>query len=243
LKYQIRQHFINHLKKLLPTSSTFKEPKSFIERRSECIRYTNFHILTCTSKDCQYTENNQHNSSQLFKIFLENSFKTFPKNEAELWKEPTINSSIFHIDEKYEASFSNPVPVKVLDELANEAERFVCKNNSVPTNSKRRNYYFYKYLNTYHQIAAQNHNIADFSKEKAMEAITNKPIDTHFLARIITYYDLVKDQTPTYPQITKFYKESSYPEAETYLAQKFNINFTEPILIEDSLFFLESSFQ
>ena len=68
-------------------------------------------------------------------------------------------------------------------------------------------------------------------------------IDTHFLARIITYFDMIKEEQSTLQQIIKHYKEKALPEAENFLFNKFNINFTEPSLLEDFLFFLEDSFQ
>ena len=68
-------------------------------------------------------------------------------------------------------------------------------------------------------------------------------IDTHFLARIITYFDMIKEEQSTLQQIIKHYKEEALPKAENFLFNKFNITFTEPSLLEDSLFFLEDSFQ
>ena len=130
----------------------------------------------------------------------------------------------------------------MLDELTDQAEDFICKQNKVQSNLKRRSYYFYQYLNIYHQTAANNHNIANLSKEDAIEYITAKMIDTHLLARIITYFDIIKDQQTSLLQIIKFYKEQALPKAENFLFKKFNIEFTEPSLLEDSLFFLENSF-
>src|SRR5205823_9874016 len=107
-------------------------------------------------------------------------------------KVPTIDPSTFQIDGKNEASFSKPIPTKLLDELTDQAEDFICKQNKVQSNQKHRSYYFYQYLNIYHQTAAENHNIANLSKEDAIEYITAKMIDTHLLARIITYFDIIK---------------------------------------------------
>jgi len=67
-------------------------------------------------------------------------------------------------------------------------------------------------------------------------------INTHFLACIITYFDIIKEEQSTLQQIIKHYKEKALPEAESFLFNKFNITFTEPSLLEDSLFFLEDSF-
>ena len=50
-------------------------------------------------------------------------------------------------------------------------------------------------------------------------------------------------QQPSYSQPTKFYKEHAYTEAEKIIISKYNLNFQIPSLIEDSLFFNDSSFQ
>ena len=67
-------------------------------------------------------------------------------------------------------------------------------------------------------------------------------IDTHFLAQIIIYFDMIKKEQSTLQQIIKYYKEKALPEAKNFLFNKFNITFTEPSLLENSFFFLEDSF-
>ena len=54
---------------------------------------------------------------------------------------------------------------------------------------------------------------------------------------------MIKEEQSTLQQIIKYYKEIALPKAKNYLFNKFNITFTEPSLLEDSLFFLEDSFQ
>ena len=54
---------------------------------------------------------------------------------------------------------------------------------------------------------------------------------------------MIKEEQSTLQQIIKYYRETAFSEAENYLFNKFNITFTEPSLLEDSLFFLEDSFQ
>ena len=54
---------------------------------------------------------------------------------------------------------------------------------------------------------------------------------------------MIKEEQSTLQQIIKYYKETALPEAENYLFNKFNVTFTERSLLEDSLFFLEDSFQ
>ena len=81
----------------------------------------------------------------------------------------------------------------MLDELTDQAEDFICKQNKVQPNQKRRSYYFYQYLNIYHQTATENHNIANLSKIKVIEYIAVKVINIHYLVCIITYFDIIKD--------------------------------------------------
>ena len=93
----------------------------------------------------------------------------------------------------------------------------------------------------YHQIALKNHNIPNNSKQEAIKRATPSIIDTHFLARIITYFDCIQNQSHTFSQIIKYYKETAYSEANKILKEKFNINF-QPITNLESLF-LDHSFQ
>ena len=73
-------------------------------------------------------------------------------------------------------------------------------------------------------------------KQQAINFLTPKLIDTDFLARVITYFDCIHGESPTYSTITKFYKEKALPEAETILHEKFNIKFEIPTSIAESLF-------
>src|SRR5205085_2314131 len=143
--------------------------------------------------------------------------------------------SIFYIDREHKATLKTKIPTQLLDELADQAEENVCKANNIKTNVKCRNYYFYQYLTAYHNHAAQNHKISLLDKEEGIKFLTEQLIDTHFLARIITYYDIILNNMPTYKTITEFYKTTAIPEAEKILKEKFNINF-KSVEIVDSLF-------
>jgi hypothetical protein len=241
LKYQIRQHFISQLKYFLPNNLEFIKPNNLTERRQECYRHTNFHILTCTNSKCIFSKEKQHDNKALLGNIFKTSFETFPKTDKDQWKSPNIDTSLFHIDGILEASFKQKFPTDAIDKLAQQAEDFVCKENSVEYNSKRRNYYFYQYFNAFNQIAAQNHNIDNFSREQAIDYLTSKPIPTDFLARVLTYYDLIKNQTPTFIQIRQHFNNKTFLEAESFLKQKFNISFQTNISINDNLFFSLSS--
>ena len=178
----------------------------------------------------------------MLKDIFENSYKSFPKESINL-DDLHIDESIFFIDGKYEATFFKPLPTKIIDQLADEAEKTYCESNSVETSKGYHNAFFYKYLSTYQQIAAQNLNIDNLTKNNAISYITEKLINTDYLARVITYFDLVKNQKPSFSQIVKFYKDQAYPEAKKLLSEKFNINFQIPESIEDSLFLGKTHFQ
>ena len=145
LKYEFRQHFISHLKKLLPTTIEFTKPTSLHERRNETFRHANYHILTCTDPQCSYLESTiakdkeiesdenqktspklqpRHNSSALIRHFFDTSYNTYSKE------------IIFYIKEKHEVTFTKQIPTTVLDELAAKAEEYICSVNSVRTNPK-----------------------------------------------------------------------------------------------------------
>ena len=160
--------------------------------------------------------------------------------EVETLHEPKLDSSIFHINGKHEATLKQTIPTKILENLAKEAEEAVCKLNNITSSLKRCRFYFYKYLALYHKTALENHNIPNTSKQEAMDKATHTVIDTHFLARVITYFDCIKNQTYSFSQIAKYYKETAYVEAENFIKQKFNLNF-QPITNLESLF-LDHSF-
>jgi hypothetical protein len=241
LRIQFRQHFILQLSKHLPESYTFQKPNSLHERREEASRVANFHCLTCENKSCEYLDDKKlHDSTKLFNDILSKSRSLFPPQDDEVWIHPTLNTTLFHKNKEHAASLDQPIPTKALDKLADQAEDFVCTQNKVKTNPKRRNYYFYCYLSLYYQTAAENHNIQSLSKEEAINLLTKNIIDTKFLAQIITYFDVVKNQKSTYLQIVKYFNDTAYPAAEKFLAKKFNLDF-QPVSILDSLF-LQSPF-
>ena len=73
--------------------------------------------------------------------------------------------------------------------------------------------------------------------DEAKEKLTLQPIDTHYLAKVITYYSINQKSTITITEILKQYKTTFYPEAEKYLNKKFNIKFNNLIQLEETLLF------
>jgi hypothetical protein len=232
-----------HLSKLLPETYNFKKPNSILERRLETARLTNFYILTCSSETCIYKDTEkQHDSKKLFSDIIKQSFTTFSAQSQETWQTPDLSTDIFDKNKPNEALFTRKIPTEIFDCLADQAENYACQQNSVRTNSKRRNYYFYKFLNLYYQAAAYNHNIQYLTKQEALNNLTPSIVDTLFLARIITYFDIIKTRSPTYSQITKHFKEQALPEAEKFLFEKFQFQF-KPVTFTEALFLSSTPFQ
>jgi len=208
----------------MPIKLSFTKPNNLQKHHNKAIKHTNHHILSCTDTNCIYLEEAEQSkkekevkpnnleelsqyyehSSQLLKSIFQKSYIDFPKQENEIWQQPKLDSSLFYKNSKHEASFDKQIPTTLLDKLASDAENSACKANNVSTNSKRRNYYFYLYLNLYQNIAAQNYNIDKLNKQQAIDFLTTKPISTEFLARILTFYHSC-DKTLTYPQITNYF--------------------------------------
>ena len=95
-------------------------------------------------------------------------------------------------------------------------------------------YYFYSYFNAYLKAAAINDQIDNLHLEQAIDKITSKPIDAHFLARVITYFYILKSSDKlSMSYIRKAYKERFYPEAEKTLLSKFKIQFKAPKINTD----------
>ena len=77
------------------------------------------------------------------------------------------------------------------------------------------------------------------NKQQAIDSLTSTLIDTDFLACVITYFDCTRGKSPTFAEISKFFKETAIPEAEQILYDKFKIIYRTLISIEESLFLTE----
>ena len=60
----------------------------------------------------------------MFKLILKQSYTTFSKKDSEIWKLPTLDFSVFEIEKKHKADFSKPIPLKLINKLADQAEDF-----------------------------------------------------------------------------------------------------------------------
>src|SRR6185295_3082596 len=94
------------------------------------------------------------------------------------------------------------------------------------TDLTRENYYFYTYFNAYLKAAAINNQIDNLHLHQAIDKIASKPINTHYLARVITYFYIFKSLDKlSISYIRKAYKERFYLEAEKTLLSKFKVEF------------------
>src|ERR1043165_1897082 len=97
------------------------------------------------------------------------------------------------------------------------------------TDLTRESYYFYTYFNAYLKAAAINDQINNLHLHQTINKIASKPIDTHYLARVITYFYILKSLDKlSISYIRKAYKERFYPEAEKTLLSKFKVEFKAP---------------
>src|SRR6185295_12045811 len=102
------------------------------------------------------------------------------------------------------------------------------------TDLTRESYYFYSYFNAYLKTAAINDQIDNLHLHQAIDKITSKPIDTYYLARVITYFYILKSLDKlSISYIRKAYKEQFYPEAEKTLLSKFKVQFKAPKINTD----------
>ena len=109
LKHQFRLQFIKQLTLLLPTEYEIVEPQSFDDRRTESIKCSNHHILTCKDEACIFLVEGKHDFPTLLKRYTDYSYELFPKKESEVWKEPSLKIEIFELEQEHEASFSKLV--------------------------------------------------------------------------------------------------------------------------------------
>ena len=161
----------------------------------------------------------KHNFSTLLKRYIDYSYELFPKKECEIWKEPSLKTEQFELEEKYEAIFSKPILTQLLDQLASEAEKKACELNKVETNAKYRSFYFYQYLNSYHHEIAVNLEIIDLSRDQDIEFTCTKTLNIFTLARILIYFDIIRDTTSTYPQIVKHFSKQVFSYTKKYLKE------------------------
>jgi hypothetical protein len=244
LKYHIAQTFAINCKLNLPMTFEIENPTSIQDRIHQTYKAALHHIHLCSSTEddpCTLIPlGTTHNLKNLNSYFFKKSFELFPPVKRE-WIYPPFNHSIFDKNQTHYASFSKSTPLNFLRSLANEQETKFCELNSVTTNTKRTNFFFYTIFKIYQQAAATNDGILDLEQNQAIDKIAQTPVDTHFLARVITHYQIQQNLKITIPKILELYKTRIFPQAEKILTEKFRINFENPIQLQDSLFFDNST--
>jgi hypothetical protein len=249
LKHQIATKLSDTCKQLLPQSFNITAISSLRERSLLCTKAALYHIHTCTHN----TENlcstlpsdTEHNYKNLATYFFHQSFDKFPvppnTKTKEKWIHPDLDYSIFNLNNKYSATFKNPTPTDLFRKLASEAEAQFISANNTDTNPKRSNYYFYCYFKAYLQAAAENDGIKNCSQYQAIQKITSNLVDTHFLARVLTYFFILENNQILFSQIRHEYNTKLFPQAEEILFGKFQINFSSLELIQDTTLFDETT--
>ena len=104
-------------------------------------------------------------------------------------------------------------------------------------NSKCHGFYFYFYFHAFLRAVAKNDEISNLNEHQAINKITTKLVNTHFLARVITYFHILKQPMISMPEILETYKTTIYPQAQKILQEKFKIKFQFFKQFKDDLFF------
>jgi hypothetical protein len=251
IKYQIYLQLTSYLKKLLPLQFAFEKPNSLQERSKQTTKATLYHFHMCsfsTTKLCPLiTAEQTHDFSTISNIVFKQSFKHFPApkeamdidddNNKPKPTQPNLDFTIFQIGQLNQASFNTPTPIPLLNELATKAEQEYISLNQSELNHKRRTYFFYCYFKAFLQAAAQNDEIADLNQHDAIKKIAQNSTDIHFLARIITYYNISHQTHISLPQIRSKYKTTFYPQAQQLIFDIQKISFKQPKDINHTLFF------
>jgi hypothetical protein len=231
-------------KRLLPKTFTISSINSFEQRQRICTKAALYHIHTCMHNDknpCSTLEpDTEHNFKNIMNLFWKQSFNKFPAPEKvfKSFIEPKLDESIFYDkDNAHYATFQKLTPINQFHKLAAEAEQYFTKKNDVPTSKPRQGYYFYEYFKLYQLAAANNDNITDLTQEQAIEQLTKNPIDTDYLARVLTYYYASKKTKFTIAELRKIYNTTFYPQAQKILNEKFKIKFSLLTHLEPSTLF------
>ncbi|CAG8816649.1 21122_t:CDS:2, partial [Cetraspora pellucida] len=187
LKYQTATKYAKEHKKLLPQSFII-ESITFLQDQTLLV------ILL---------SNTEHNFQNLFTYYFDQSFKKFSapvsdksgssiRSNQPTWTHPTLDFSIFYKDNEHPASFKILTSIKFLHELADSAEKQFIEINKTDHNINYQTYYFYEYFKAFFQAAAQNDEIFNLNYDQAIKKATTQITNIHFLARIITYFEILK---------------------------------------------------
>jgi hypothetical protein len=151
------------------------------------------------------------------------------------WTHPELDFTIFQKGKTHTATFKKATPTDLFKELAEVAETKFVEINKVVTNKKRYTFFFYQYFKAFLEAAALNDEITNLSLDQATRKIITKSTDIHFLARIISYFDIIQQPKISVLEIRKNYKISYYPQAEKLFILKYN--FQTPPAIKEDIFF------
>jgi hypothetical protein len=236
IKHQIALKLSDTCKALLPSEFKITSIDSLRERIQLCFQAALYHIHTCNSENCSTLPSDvEHNVQNLYTSFFTESFGHFPAPQnlppKPKYHHPTLNFSIFDREAQHAATFQKRTPIFLFRQLATETEQQFLELNNLnkeETNQARLSFYFYNFFNAYNKAAAINDQIDNLSLHSTIEKITAKPIDTDFLARVMTYFHILKEDKPSIASIQDAYNKKFYPEAQKILFDKFKVQFKKP---------------
>ena len=178
------------------------------------------------------SKDTEHNVKNLSSLFFTDSFDHFPApintQPKPKWTHPTLDFSIFNKDQPKAATFNKPTPITFLRQLASNTEKEFTELNNTETNQGRESYYFYSFFKAYLNTAASNDQINNYHPHQIIEKITSKPISTEYLARVLTYFHILKNDKLPISLIREAYNKKFYLEAQQILHSKFNVKFILP---------------
>ncbi|CAG8476223.1 39039_t:CDS:2 [Gigaspora margarita] len=108
-----------------------------------------------------------HNLKSLSLHYFKDSFNTFLAPEdipGKAWTFPGLETESFYPNQPNAATFSKPIPITQLKELATRTAKKFAEENQVTEITEHHTHYFYCYLKAYLKAAANNDGIKEIEK-------------------------------------------------------------------------------
>ncbi|CAG8798631.1 6746_t:CDS:1, partial [Gigaspora margarita] len=198
-----------------------------------------FYLLTCNQKECNLAISNDNHSlkyllSHLFKGFF-NTFSAPENTPEKSWIFPDLKTETFNLNQPNTATFTKPIPISQLKELATKIAKKFAKENSVSETADQHIHYFYSYLKIYLKTAAANDGIQGLNLENVLQYLITPNINPHIPARVIIYYDIQNQSRIFIKNIKEQYSTVCLPQAEEFIISYYKI--TIPKANNNTLFF------
>ncbi|CAG8751895.1 32423_t:CDS:2, partial [Gigaspora margarita] len=151
------------------------------------------------------------------------------------WTFPGLEIELFNPNQPNSATFSKPIPITQLRELATRTAKKFAEENQVTETTERHTHYFYCYLKAYLKAAANNDGIKEMDCDKALQHVINSDTNSHTLARIIAFYDIQSQFRISIKNIKEKYSTDYLPQAEEFIINYYKIAI--PDANDNALFF------